>query len=115
MGTKIIYDLPKPWGRRYSNQKAQAKHRGDEWAFDENTWYKLWMDSGYSEHLGRGVHNYCMVRKDTTEAWGPHNCMIVQRRLHMKKNFWEHILKSPKTDWQDKHAMYVPPEARDAE
>ena len=115
MASKRKYTIEQPWRGRYARSKAQAKFRKEEWAFTDETWLKLWQDSGYSEHLGRSVHQYCMVRKDTTEAWGPHNCMIVQRRLHMKKNFWEHILKSPKTDWQDKHAMYVPPEAQDAQ
>jgi len=95
------YHLPHPWSRRYAMVAAQARHRKEEWAFDQDSWYKMWEDSGVMEHYGRQVHQYCMVRKDPIEAWGPHNCIIVSRRKHFKKSIYENMLNWPKTDWRD--------------
>ena len=106
-----LYDLPEPYGTRYARSKAQAKYRQDEWAFTPESWYAVWCDSGVIEHMGRSVHQYCMVRVDDTEAWGPHNTIIIPRRMHFKKRFYEYVLNYPKTEYDPtKHAYYCPPQ-----
>ena len=107
------YTIPQPWRRKYAMVKAQAKHRGEEWAFDDVTWLKIWEDSGVKEHMGRHVHSYCMVRIDPVEAWAPYNVMVVTRRLHMKKNSHDYMHRNGETDWQLRHGVYVPPEAQE--
>lgn len=92
------------WVRKYSVAKAQAKKRREEWAFTLESWYGMWEDSGVKEHRGNKPHQYVMVRKDEIEAWGPHNCIIVSRRTHLKKHCYEKMLKTiPQTDWEDRH------------
>lgn len=105
--------IPREWCVAYARSRAQAKHRGEEWAFTLEQWYDMWQASGVAQHRGRRPHEYCMVRKDTIEAWGLHNCMIVSRRLNLRKHAYENMWQVPETQWQDRHATYVPPEARD--
>lgn len=97
-------NIPKEWVRKYSMAKAQAVALGQEWAFELETWYDMWEASGVKEHRGPRIHQYCMVRKDPIEAWGPHNCIIVARRTHMRKHCYEKMLKTVKTtEWTDQH------------
>ena len=100
-GKPPIYKLPREYNKRYSMAKAQAKFRGEEWAFTDESWYKLWQDSGYIDHMSRQVHQYCMVRKDPLEAWGPHNCIIVTRRKHLRKKVYEGWHGVPYRDYED--------------
>ena len=104
---KHIYDKNIPSADRtaYARQKAQAKYRGQEWAFTIDTWLEMWNRSGVKEHRGSKPHEYCMVRKDEIEAWGPHNCIIVARRMHLRKEAYETWYNVPKTAWQDRHAV----------
>ena len=68
------------WRRKHSISRAQAKLRKEEWAFTFETWFSMWDVSGVKDHRGNKPHQYCMVRLDNIEAWGPHNCIIVGRR-----------------------------------
>ncbi len=74
------YNLPRPWNQAYARAICQARYRREEWAFTPETWMRMWQNSGVIEHRGRQVFGYCMSRVDRTEAWGPHNCVIVERR-----------------------------------
>lgn len=94
------YDIPSDWSKKYSMAKAQAKYRREEWAFDEHSWYKLWLDSGVTEHMGKHVQCYCMTRKDKIEAWGPHNCIIIPRRKHFRKMAYVGFHNFPNADWR---------------
>ena len=87
------YNLPIPWNRHYAKHKHKAYSKGHEWAFTHESWYKIWQDSGVMQYRGRRVHEYCMVRLDPIEAWGPHNCIIVERRKQMSSI----ITKNPHT------------------
>ena len=100
------YPLDTPYDERvkYSRAKAQAKYRREEWAFTFETWYNMWLESGVIEHRGSRPHHYCMVRLDTIEAWGPHNCIIVSRRTHMKKAH-HRMTTGQDTDWQRRHGV----------
>lgn len=102
-GRPKIYHIPSEWAKKYSKAQAQAKFRKEEWAFNQDTWYEMWMQSGVSEHSGRQPHQYCMVRKDPIEAWGPHNCIIVPRRMHLKKRAYVEFLNYPDVPWEDRH------------
>jgi len=95
----------KEWNRKYAMAKSQARYRKEEWAFTDESWYKMWKDSGVMEHMGVQSHQYCMVRKDPIEAWSPKNCIIVSRRMHFRKRMYESLHNYPKTDWQDKHGV----------
>jgi len=97
-------EIPPEERRKYSLAKAQAKFRQEEWAFTADTWYQQWIESGVMQHRGKQPHQYCMVRLDTIEAWGPHNCIIVPRRMHLKKCMYETKTKNY-TDWQPKHGV----------
>lgn len=106
MTGKRIYpeEMSLDWRRKYSRAKAQAKFRNEEWAFTAESWYALWADSDLIQHRGKQNHNYCMVRKDNIEAWGPHNCILVSRRQYFRKQAYETMLKKiPVTEWKDKH------------
>ena len=103
---KWIYTmLQEPWNRRYARMKAQAKFRNEEWNLTPEQYMKLWEESGVKEHIGSKPHQYCMVRKDSIEAWSESNCIIVTRRMHLRKNAYEGFLNGPKNDWQDKHGV----------
>lgn len=102
-GRPKVYEIPSEWSLRYSRAKAQAKYRKEEWAFTDVNWYEMWMNSGVAEHLGRKPEQFCMVRKDTVEAWGPHNCVIVPRRQHMKKRAYVKFWNYPDAPWEDRH------------
>jgi len=108
---KVIYDqsISKQDRRTYSNTKAQAAYRGEEWAFTIETWLDMWETSGFKEHRGRQPHQYCMVRLDPIEAWGPHNCIIVARRMLLKKTCYEAMLGLPKSNWQARHDVRKQP------
>ena len=110
---KYEMTIPKLWRDRYSRAQAQAKYRREEWAFTIDSWVGMWQDSGVAEHMGREPHQYCMVRKDRIEAWGPHNCIIITRRMKMKRDAYVHIHKYEDADWHNGHATYVPPEGMD--
>ena len=103
MGRPKIYHIPKEWAKRYSKAKAQAKFRREEWAFDQDTWYDMWMQSGVSEHLGSEPQNYCMTRKDPIEAWSPTNCIIIPRRQHFKKSAYVQFHGYQDAPWEDRH------------
>jgi len=102
-GRPKVYEIPSEWAKRYSKARAQAKFRKEEWAFDQHTWLKMWMDSGVAEHRGSLIQGYCMVRKDPIEAWGPHNCIIVPRRQHLKRGAYIHFHGYPDAPWEDRH------------
>lgn len=95
--------------RKYSNTRAQARMRNEEWAFTLESWLEMWTASNVYEHRGNKPHQYCMVRLDTIEAWGPHNCVIVPRRTLLKKNAYENLLAWPKSDWQPRHGVKMEP------
>lgn len=102
-GRPKVYHIPKEYARKYSMAKSQAKFRNEEWAFTQDTWLEMWQQSGVIEHMGRGIHQYCMVRKDPIEAWGPHNCVIVSRRSHHKKLAYVQFQGYPNMPWEDRH------------
>ena len=106
-GKKPKYALGSLWNKRYSMAKAQAKYRKEEWAFDSLSWMKVWELSGVMEHIDVYTHSYNMVRLDPIEAWGPTNCIIVSRRMHLSKRAYESFHKNmvPKTDWKRKHGV----------
>ena len=93
------------WRRKYSNTRALARYRKEEWAFTFETWDDMWETSGVKEHRGNKPHQYCMVRLDPIEAWGPHNCIIVGRRMHLKKQAYETMHNFPKMPWEEKHGV----------
>jgi len=97
--------LENPWNTRYSRMKAQAKFRMQEFNLTPQEYMKLWDDSGVKEHCGSKPHQYCMVRKDPIEAWSYNNCIIVPRRMHLKKQVYEACHNYPETNWQDKHGV----------
>jgi len=105
MRPKIYDEETAKWRTHYSRVKAQANFRREEWAFTYESWTHMWDQSGKREHRGRKPHQYCMVRKDPIEAWGPHNCIIVTRRMHLKKQAYEAIHNYEKRDWEDKHSV----------
>lgn len=97
---KYPYDITKI----YSRAKALAKYNRQEWAFTIDTWWDMWQDGDLWQHRGREPHQYCMVRLDPIEAWGPHNCIIVARRQFMKKSGYENFIPGfPRAHWQRKH------------
>jgi len=103
---KWVYPMLKdPWHRRYARMKAQAKFRNEEWNLTPEEYMKMWEESGVKEHCGRQAHEYCMVRKDPIEAWSTNNCIIVTRRMHLKKCAYEGFLQGPKSDWSDRHGV----------
>jgi hypothetical protein len=104
-GPKMENPLGLPYETRviYSRARSQAKYRREEWAFTLESWWEMWQDSGVWEHRGPAPHQYVMVRKDNIEAWGPHNCIIVSRRLQLKKHAYELLHKyGPPTDWDER-------------
>lgn len=109
---KLLYDNTYPYTVRcaYSRAKAQAVYRNEEWAFEFASWIQVWTDSGVFEHRGKQPHQYCMVRPDPIEAWSPANCIIIPRRMLMKKNIYEAIHHMPKRDFEPRHGYYIPPE-----
>ena len=104
-GKPKTYKIPNPYNYKYSRQKAQAKFRKEEWAFTYETWYDLWVKSGKIEHMGSKPHQYCMVRLDEIEAWGPHNCIIITRRQHLKKQAYVQFCGYPNLPWEEKHGV----------
>jgi hypothetical protein len=106
-GAPKKYALDLLWNKRYSMAKAQAKFRKEEWAFTDVTWYGMWEKSGVKEHFGRQSHQYCMVRKDPIEAWGPHNCVIIPRRMHLKKRAYVEFHNYPDIPWEDRHNVEI--------
>lgn len=102
---RLNIDIPSMERKKYSRAKAQAKFRKDEWAFTVDTWYKMWLESGVIEHRGKEPHQYCMVRLDPIEAWGPHNCIIVPRRMHLKKVIHDSLWSDKKSQWQRHHGV----------
>jgi hypothetical protein len=97
--------LADPWNRRYARVKAQAKFRNQEFNLAPDEYMQLWEESGVKEHCGREPHQYCMVRKDPIEAWSFDNCMIVTRRMHLRKQAYEGFHQVSKTDWEDRHGV----------
>jgi hypothetical protein len=79
------YHIPHPWNVYYARARCQARHRREEWAFTPETWYRMWKNSGVMQYRMRQPQGYCMARMDKLEAWGPHNCVIVNRRNQLKK------------------------------
>jgi len=97
--------LENPWNRRYSRMKAQAKFHNQEWNLEPEQYMQIWEESGVKEYCGKEPHQYCMVRKDPIEAWSTENCIIVTRRMHLRKCAYEGLHQVPKSDWQDKHGV----------
>jgi hypothetical protein len=48
-----------------------------------------------------------MVRLDTIEAWSPKNTIIVTRRVHMRKNGYEGLKWTKKTNFEPRHDVSV--------
>tara|TARA_R110000868_G_scaffold96433_1_gene265341 strand:- start:1222 stop:1647 length:426 start_codon:yes stop_codon:yes gene_type:complete len=98
-----VTNLSDEWNRRYSVRRCQAKFRREEWAFTPDTYWKMWVESGRADQCGRRPDQYCMVRVDKLEAWGPHNCIIVLRRTQLKKLWQDHYrfkrYGKPEPDW----------------
>lgn len=79
------YNLPHPWNVYYARARCQARYRREEWAFTEETWMRMWRNSGVMQYRMSRIQGYCMARMDKLEAWGPHNCVIVSRRSQVIK------------------------------
>tara|TARA_Y100000592_G_scaffold95648_1_gene162634 strand:- start:149 stop:517 length:369 start_codon:yes stop_codon:yes gene_type:complete len=77
------YDIPSPYNSQYARAICQARYRKEEWAFTPQTWLRQWQNSGVLKHRHGKVFGYVMCRVDPTEAWGPHNCVIVTRRQQL--------------------------------
>lgn len=99
------YFVPGPWNVRYARMKAQAKFRGDEWAFTCDEWYDMWVESGVMEHYGREPHQYCMVRKDPIESWSRKNTIIISRRKHLAKKYYEDMRGQPFREYTDEDSV----------
>ena len=99
------YFLPSPWNTYYARAKCQAIYRKNFWSFTPDSWYQMWVESGVMQHKGRKTHQYRMVRMDPTEAYGPHNCIIISNRMHYKKLMYENARRGPKTNFQPQHAV----------
>lgn len=106
-GVKIVrkYFLPAPWNIYYARARCQAIYRNNFWAFTPESWYQMWVDSGVMQHKGRKIHQYRMVRMDPTEAYGPHNCIIVTNRMAYRKLMYENRGLVPKTNFKLEHAV----------
>ena len=105
-----VYDqtIPSKIRLAYSRAKAQAKFRGDVWALTITDFWDIWEHSGAWEHRGRKPHQYCMVRKEDLAPWCKENCIIVTRRMHLKKQCYESMLKiTPPSNYSDKHAVVI--------
>lgn len=62
--------------RAYTYQKNNAKHRGIEWRFTLQSWWKVWLDSGRWAERGRGGQRYVMARFGDSGAYEPGNVYI---------------------------------------
>jgi hypothetical protein len=69
-----------PWLR----QKAQAKHRGEEWDLSFEDFYRLWQDDFHNR--GRLATNMVMTRDDTEGVWDRKNTILMTRRDHLVRH-----------------------------
>lgn len=58
--------------------KNNGLQRGVEWLFDEESWLKIWKDSGRFEKRGRGPGCYQMARIGDCGPYAPWNVVIVR-------------------------------------
>lgn len=64
--------------------RAQAKHRGQTWEIDENTFCDLWMEDDKHLRRGKGPNDLCMTRKDKDKPWTVDNVYFPTRREHFQ-------------------------------
>ena len=103
-GRPKFINLPTPWNTYYSRARSLAKYRGEYWAFTPETWYDMWVESGVMQYRSNRPEGYCMVLKDPIEAWGPHNCVIIPRRMLFKKFGYE-MWEREKAQFEDRHGV----------
>jgi len=103
-GPQKTYRLPSPWNTRYARAKALAKFRGEYWNFTPETWFDMWVESGVMQWCSNRAEGYCMVKKDPIEAWGPHNAIIIPRRMLFRKFGYE-MFQQEKAQFEDKHGV----------
>lgn len=64
----------------YTVHKLNCERRGIPWAFNLETWAKVWEDSGKWEERGKkkvkGQPRYVMAQPDKTQPIGPDNCRV---------------------------------------
>lgn len=70
----------------FSNARAQARHRGQEWSLDYEDWCAAWGSDFVNR--GRKPGSKCLVRNDETKPWCKDNLLVVDRSevlIHQKK------------------------------
>jgi hypothetical protein len=69
--------------RQWVQQRNQAVWRGESWDLTFELWCELWGDK--FELRGRRPEDYCMTRRDATDAWTKDNAIVVTRDEHFNK------------------------------
>jgi hypothetical protein len=89
---------------RWLRQRAQAKHRREQYQLTWEEFRDIWIHSTKKGHIGATRGSYSMIRVDHTQPWQLGNVAIVSRGYHhQRKNFKyatgtymeKHYVKSP--------------------
>lgn len=70
----------------FSNARAQARHRGQEWNIEYEDWIEIWGTD--FDNRGRKPGHKCLVRNDETKPWCKENMLVVDRSemlIHQKR------------------------------
>jgi len=69
--------------RKWHSARAQAHHRGIEWALTFEDWLEIWGDA--LDAVGRSNQNLCLARTDQDQGWIPGNVSVTTRREHCRR------------------------------
>jgi hypothetical protein len=68
---------------KWHRARAQAKHRGIEWALSFDQWLEIWGDN--LDSVGRATQDLCLARTDQDQGWIPGNVSVISRRKHCRR------------------------------
>lgn len=68
----------------YNNQKSSAIHRGIEWLFTFETWWKVWEECGKWDSRGITSGKYCMCRHGDVGPYSAENVYIATQTQNLK-------------------------------
>lgn len=69
--------------RAFIQQKNQAQFRGEDWQLSFEDWIKIWGTD--FDRRGRLADSLCLTRWDLDDAWSVNNCILMERRDHMRR------------------------------
>lgn len=81
---KVQGEIPHKQHRAWLRAKAQAAFRDEPWTLTFEQWQAAWQQHWHLR--GRTAEDYCITRRDPTQAWSEDNVETITRLEHIRRS-----------------------------